>query len=113
MAGHFEVRVDGPGRHHYRLFCRLVSTMSVYCQWRLTRPLRPQILYLVHWRRCAVYSKYSGGRSPTIGKLDSSFSHWAAASTRLALVMVKGRMTGNSVSESGGGVESVVSVTIS
>ena len=23
MAGWFEVRVDGPKRHHYRLFCRL------------------------------------------------------------------------------------------
>lgn len=23
MTGWFEVRVDGPGRHHYRLFCRL------------------------------------------------------------------------------------------
>jgi hypothetical protein len=23
MAGYFEVRVDGPGRHHYRLFCLL------------------------------------------------------------------------------------------
>lgn len=23
MVGWFEVRVDGPGRHHYRLFCRL------------------------------------------------------------------------------------------
>lgn len=23
MAGWFEVRVDGPGRHHYRLFCLL------------------------------------------------------------------------------------------
>jgi hypothetical protein len=23
MSGWFEVRVDGPGRHHYRLFCRL------------------------------------------------------------------------------------------
>ncbi len=23
MAGFHEVRVDGPGRHHYRLFCRL------------------------------------------------------------------------------------------
>jgi Txe/YoeB family toxin of Txe-Axe toxin-antitoxin module len=23
MAGYYEVRVDGPGRHHYRLFCLL------------------------------------------------------------------------------------------
>ena len=23
MTGWFEVRVDGPKRHHYRLFCRL------------------------------------------------------------------------------------------
>jgi len=23
MTGWFEVRVDGPNRHHYRLFCRL------------------------------------------------------------------------------------------
>ncbi len=23
MAGYFEVRVDGPARHHYRLFCLL------------------------------------------------------------------------------------------
>ena len=23
MAGWFEIRVDGPKRHHYRLFCRL------------------------------------------------------------------------------------------
>jgi hypothetical protein len=23
MSGWFEVRVDGPGRHHFRLFCRL------------------------------------------------------------------------------------------
>ena len=23
MSGWFEVRVDGPQRHHYRLFCRL------------------------------------------------------------------------------------------
>lgn len=23
MMGYFEVRVDGPKRHHYRLFCRL------------------------------------------------------------------------------------------
>lgn len=23
MTGWFEVRVNGPGRHHYRLFCRL------------------------------------------------------------------------------------------
>lgn len=23
MTGWFEVRVDGPRRHHYRLFCRL------------------------------------------------------------------------------------------
>lgn len=23
MSGWFEVRVDGPSRHHYRLFCRL------------------------------------------------------------------------------------------
>jgi len=23
MAGYFEIRVDGPGRHHYRLFCLL------------------------------------------------------------------------------------------
>lgn len=23
MVGWFEVRVDGPGRHHYRLFCKL------------------------------------------------------------------------------------------
>jgi len=23
MTGWFEVRVDGPQRHHYRLFCRL------------------------------------------------------------------------------------------
>jgi len=23
MSGWFEVRIDGPGRHHYRLFCLL------------------------------------------------------------------------------------------
>lgn len=23
MAGWFEIRVDGPNRHHYRLFCQL------------------------------------------------------------------------------------------
>jgi Txe/YoeB family toxin of Txe-Axe toxin-antitoxin module len=23
MAGYYEIRVDGPGRHHYRLFCLL------------------------------------------------------------------------------------------
>jgi hypothetical protein len=26
MAGYYEVRADGPKRHHYRLFCRLDST---------------------------------------------------------------------------------------
>jgi hypothetical protein len=26
MAGFHEVRVDGPGRHHYRLFCLLDTT---------------------------------------------------------------------------------------
>jgi hypothetical protein len=30
MVGWFEVRVDGPGRHHYRLFCKLdYSTKGV------------------------------------------------------------------------------------
>jgi hypothetical protein len=26
MTGYFEVRIDGPGRTHYRLFCRLDTT---------------------------------------------------------------------------------------
>jgi hypothetical protein len=34
MAGWFEVRVDGPKRHHYRLFCRLD-----YAAPELSKPL--------------------------------------------------------------------------
>jgi hypothetical protein len=48
MTGWFEVRVDGPRRHHYRLFCRLdydardrpKALLAVICG--LDKPFRTQ-----------------------------------------------------------------------
>jgi len=49
MTGWFEVRVDGPRRHHYRLFCRLDYAalgrpgplLAVICG--LSKPFRTQL----------------------------------------------------------------------
>ena len=49
MTGWFEVRVDGPRRHHYRLFCRLdyaadgrsKPLLAVICG--LSKPFRSQL----------------------------------------------------------------------
>jgi hypothetical protein len=49
MTGWFEVRVDGPRRHHYRLFCRLdyepqgLSKPLLVVICGLSKPFRTQL----------------------------------------------------------------------
>jgi hypothetical protein len=69
MTGWFEVRVDGPRRHHYRLFCRLDYAalgrpgplLTVICG--LSKPFRTQ-LSDADYRRVRDLGREYLGRNP-------------------------------------------------
>jgi hypothetical protein len=69
MTGWFEVRVDGPRRHHYRLFCRLDYAalgrpgplLTVICG--LSKPFRTQ-LPDADYRRVRDLGREYLGRNP-------------------------------------------------